>query len=109
MEKSWKGTTSRSLLFSGWNFVDYRNIDPSHHVDSSSLFGYLAAWMPPREAGIIIKRYTDAQPGWGILGAEEGEQRRIAFYQDWMLGKADKEPGYDPREGFRRPYYEPPE
>jgi hypothetical protein len=91
------------LEFSGWNFVDYRGAGPS---DWEALFGRLPTWVLPVKAG--IRRFEGQRSGWAIEGAEEAERRRVRLSRDILLGKVQAPPDWDPRGGYRRPFYEPP-
>jgi hypothetical protein len=60
------------------------------------------------KAGITVARAEGAQPGWEVRGAEEAERRRVELERYMMLGKVAVSPDWDPRGGYRRPYYDAP-
>jgi hypothetical protein len=89
--------------FSGWNFVDYRDSGPA---DWDPLFGHLQSWVLAQKAGIEVRRHEGDGWGWEIIGAQEAEFSRVALGRDIMLGKVVAPPQWDPRGGYRRPYYQ---
>ena len=103
-ERDANGHGQLEVSFSGWNFVDYRRSGPA---DWKSLFGRLPTWVLPMRAGISVTRPEGEKPGWEIHGAEVAERRRVQLSIDVMLGKVRTPPDWDPRGGYRRPYYEP--